>query len=95
MRDKDLKEIGAILFPKAETLILTAPDNPRAMSAAELSEFVPKNFDSQKVFQIENVGAALKFADEITNGKQQICVTGSLYLVGEAQKILMNDDQLT
>lgn len=90
MKDKDLTEIARLLFPKATKLIFTQANNSRSMKTAELMEFVPTNFDRRNIFQIENVEEALNAANEITGNKNLICVTGSLYLVGEAQKILNN-----
>lgn len=88
MKDKDLTEIGEMLFPKARFLILTRPDNPRAAETTELLPFVPPNFDKNNVFETVSVRDALKKAFEISPPENLICVTGSLYLVGEAQKIL-------
>jgi dihydrofolate synthase/folylpolyglutamate synthase len=88
MKDKDLGEIAEILFPKAEKLIFTKPDNPRSLGATELLNFAPKNFDKENLFVTNTVEEALKKALEISSGNDLICVTGSLYLVGEAQKIL-------
>ena len=88
MRDKDLTEIAEILFPKAEKLILTKADNPRSTETADLLKATPGDFDKNKIFQIETVEKALKTAKEISLEKGLILVTGSLYLVGEAQKIL-------
>lgn len=93
MRDKDLREIGEVLFPRAEFLIFTEPDNERAMKTADLMKFVPENFDRQKVFQTKNVGEALRIAAEISTDENLICVTGSLYLVGEAQRLLTENKQ--
>lgn len=87
MRDKDLAEIADILFPKAASLILTKPDNPRSMETAELLKFVPQDFDKQNLVVAETVEDALKIA-AYHAVKGIICVTGSLYLVGEAQQIL-------
>ena len=94
MRDKDLTEIGEILFPKAEKLILTKPDNPRSMETADLLEFVPKNFSDENVFIAENVGKSIEKAREIVSENGLILVTGSLYLVGEAQKILKHQSEI-
>ncbi|MCY7347211.1 MAG: hypothetical protein LH614_13435 [Pyrinomonadaceae bacterium] len=88
MKDKDLREIARILFPKAAKLIFTKASNSRSMETAELMEFVPTSFESENVLQIENVEEALKIAEEISGKENLICVTGSLYLVGEAQKQL-------
>ena len=88
MKDKDLAQIGGFLFPKAEKLIFTAPDHPRSIKADELLEFLPENFPREKVFTTENVAEALEIAQKISSGKDLILVTGSLYLIGEAQKFL-------
>lgn len=88
MKDKDLSELARILFPKAEKLILTTPDNPRSISGGELSQFLPESFPREKVFLSKNVAEALEIAQKISAGKDLILVTGSLYLIGEAQKIL-------
>jgi dihydrofolate synthase / folylpolyglutamate synthase len=87
MRDKDLTEIAAILFPKAESIIFTKPDNPRAMETAELMKFLPAEFNRENVHQTQTVEEALKLAPSLAK-RGIVCVTGSLYLVGEAQKIL-------
>lgn len=89
MRDKDLTEIAGILFPKVETLILTEPDNSRSMKTSELLKFAPKNFEGE-VLQIKKVKDAIETAKTISADKRLILVTGSLYLVGEAQEILQN-----
>ena len=89
MRDKDLPEIAAALFPKAEHLIFTKVDNPRSMETEELIEFVPQNFDRAKVYRRETVEEALRLAANCAAGGI-MCVTGSLYLVGEARKLLNN-----
>ena len=92
VRDKDLSEIAKLLFPRAAILILTAPDNPRAVDAVnlyeDLKEILREVIDTDKVFIAENVGSAVCLAGDLTGDGGLICVTGSLYLVGEAQKVL-------
>ncbi len=90
MRDKDLSEIAAILFPLADKLILTVPDNPRALETAELLKFVPPNVDKKEVMTTKTAAEALEIAENISGATNLICVTGSLYLVGEARKVLNN-----
>jgi dihydrofolate synthase / folylpolyglutamate synthase len=85
MRDKNLSEIAGILFPKAEKLIFTSPDNPRSIKAKDLLEFLPEDFPREKVFVTETVADALKIAAQISNENNLICVTGSLYLIGEVK----------
>jgi len=92
MKDKDLTEIADIIFPKTETLILTKPDNPRSMETEDLLKFVPKSFNSENIKIAEPVEEALKIASYYST-KDLILVTGSLYLVGEAQKILKSKSE--
>ena len=94
MEDKDLREIAEILFPKAEILILTEPENPRSMKTRELTKFLPENFSNEKFLIAETVESALKIARKVSSDKNLICITGSLYLVGEAQKLLNNKSEI-
>lgn len=99
MKDKDLTEIAAYLFPFIESLILTMPENPRSETPENLREVAEKVIDKSKIFVIENVSDALWSAFEITKNYSAlkssfILVTGSLYLVGEAQKILQNNSEI-
>ena len=88
VNDKDIAGIAEILFPKAAHLILTPIDNSRSAAPEVLLELVPSAFKKDNVLQAKNTGDALKSAREFTKNEGLICVTGSLYLVGEAQKIL-------
>lgn len=93
MKDKDLSEIAEILFPFAENLILTKPDNPRSEDVEELQKYAENVIDRARILQINDVADAIDSAIQMTQTypatkNSFICVTGSLYLVGEAQKIL-------
>ncbi len=90
-RDKDIAGLAKILFPIADRLILTQSENARAMSVAEIFQFVPTAIDTEKVFLADNVEQALTKADEFSRENSLILVTGSLYLVGEAKKILRDN----
>ncbi len=84
MRDKDLREIAAALFPAADQIILTAIDNPRAAAPDALRAFIPPSFDPSNVFLAHSTSDALRLARGLTPSGGLVCVTGSLYLVGEA-----------
>jgi dihydrofolate synthase/folylpolyglutamate synthase len=88
MRDKDVAEIADILFPAARRLVLTSPANPRAATVETLARAVPFNFDSSKITLAPDALRALRAAREQTPEDGLICITGSLYLVGEMQGIL-------
>ena len=93
MKDKDLTEIAEILFPKADKLIFTKPDNPRSSETSELLKFVPNDFQNE-VFETKTVAESIEKARQLSSGNYLILVTGSLYLVGEAQKILNNESEI-
>src|SRR6185436_14393558 len=93
MRDKALTEIASILFPVARELILTQIENPRAASIEMMKSAVPDNLNA-RVHGSASAPEALRIAREVTpNGL--ICVTGSLYLIGEVQQSLRRGSEST
>ena len=88
MSDKALPEMAALLFPKADELILTRLDNPRAATLEMLMAAVPGDVNKAGVYQASSVSEALRLAREVTPANGLVCVTGSLYLVGAVQQTL-------
>jgi len=91
MRDKDLAEIAGILFPVAQHLILTEPSNPRAATVETLQRLVPPDFDSNSLTLAPSPAEALRTAYDLTPPDGLICVTGSLYLIGEILQLRISD----
>jgi len=91
MKDKDIAGIATALFTKADKLILTQPENPRALLPTELEAFVKERSEIENVFTSRPVKSALQLAREVTPDNGVIVVTGSLYLVGEVKRILQNE----
>ena len=88
MRDKDLSEMSNELFPAADRIILTQPKNPRAATIEELATSIPEMIDPQTVIVETTPGVALHRACLVTPPEGLVCVTGSLFLIGEIQTIL-------
>lgn len=88
MRDKDLREIAESLFPVADKLILTRATSLRAAIPADLLKLASKSISSDKIFVIPEVEKALQQARALTSPDGVICLTGSLYLIGEAQNLI-------
>ena len=88
MNDKRLEEIAAILFPIADRLVLARPDNPRAAAIDKLRDLAESILEPQKIISTRSVGEAVQKAREFTPADGLICVTGSLYLVGEIKAIM-------
>jgi dihydrofolate synthase/folylpolyglutamate synthase len=83
MRDKDLAEIAATLFPVARRLILTTASNTRATTPEMMAQFVPPDFEPERLSLTNSSAEALNIACRLTPPDGLICVTGSLYLIGE------------
>ena len=88
MKEKDVSSILNILLPKADNLILTQPNNERALTANEIAEFVPENYRREAVILTETVAEAITKAEDLVGGNGIILVTGSLYLVGEVKRLI-------
>ncbi len=88
MRDKNLDEMAANLFPIAQQLVLTTPDNPRAATLETLLQVASRLVDSEKISSANAVRDAIAVAKSVTPSNGVICFAGSLYLIGEAQSVL-------
>lgn len=85
MRDKALVEMAATLFPATRELVLTQTENPRAASIELMQSALPQNLDS-RIHLARSVTEALRIATDVTPPGGLVCVTGSLYLIGEVQQ---------
>ena len=86
MRDKAISEMTEILFPVARQVIATRPENPRSASPEEIQQ--AGNRTGTEIEVVPEVEAALNRAREVSGGGSVMVVTGSIYLVGEAMRVL-------
>ena len=83
MRDKAVEEVCGILFPRAQQVIATAPDQPRALHPEAIWQIA----DHPNLSVAHGLKDALALVQD-AGPEDAIFVTGSLYLVGEARAIL-------
>jgi dihydrofolate synthase / folylpolyglutamate synthase len=88
MRDKAVREITEILFPIAGRVILTHANNPRSASPAEIREAAARVAAGMDIEEAEDVASALERAREVAGSGGLVAVTGSIYIVGEAMRML-------
>jgi len=88
MRDKKLDQIAEILFPIADCLILTTVNNPRSASLETLAPLA-RRFAHGMVIESNSSAEALRIAATQTPDNGLICVTGSLYLIGETRPLIL------
>ncbi len=87
MRDKAVAEISGILFPRAQQVIVTAPQQARALSP-EAMRGITEHPDVRIAPTLTDALSIVGDADP----EEVIVVTGSLFLVAEARKILAADE---
>jgi len=93
MRDKAVQEITEILFPIAARVIVTHANNPRSASPDEIRQAAARVAAGIDIEEAENVAAALARAravagPTIAGSRGLVVVTGSIYIVGEAMRML-------
>lgn len=86
MRDKAIAEMTQILFPLADRVIATRPDNPRAATPEEVAQLAAPT--GTEVICAPDVGKALATGRATTPANGMIVVTGSIYLVGAVLRML-------
>ena len=84
MGDKDFPLMLKKIAPLADRIIITKPETERAAAPAKLKEIA--GLYCRNVEIREPVGEALRLALAVAHKEDLICVTGSLYLVGEVKK---------
>lgn len=89
MRDKQLDQIAKILFPVADSLILTPIRNPRAASTEMLRDIAQRFVADEKITVAGSSSEAVSIARETSEPSGLICITGSLYLIGEIRPLIL------
>ena len=85
-KDKDIKSIARELFPLAKQIILTKTRFIRSREPEDIAKTM-EEFRQRIIIQ-KDLTKAVKDAIRISDNEDLICITGSLYIVGEARKIL-------
>ncbi len=84
MRDKAIAEMAGILFPLAAQVVVTAPQQTRALAPETL----------RQISEHSNLAVApdLAHALELVRGADVVIISGSLFLVAEARELLCPRD---
>jgi dihydrofolate synthase / folylpolyglutamate synthase len=88
MRDKAMREITEILFPIAGHVIVTHANNPRSASPDEIRQAAARVAAGIDIEDAEDVASALERAQKHAGAGGLVVVTGSIYIVGEAMRML-------
>jgi dihydrofolate synthase/folylpolyglutamate synthase len=88
MRDKAMQEITEILFPIAAHVIVTRANNPRSASPDEIRRAAARVAPGVDIEDAEDVALAVERARKVAGEEGLVVVTGSIYIVGEAMRML-------
>jgi dihydrofolate synthase/folylpolyglutamate synthase len=95
LKEKDIKTMISIIAPKTGTIIVTKSKNPRASHPAVLKQMI-EAFDTSKTVYVEDtIPKAIDHARRIATKKDMICVSGSLFTVGEARSYLLSRTKIS
>ncbi len=86
MKDKDYPAMIKMIAPHCYKIIFTKVDIPRAASPGELAHYA-RNINKNTVIT-QSVRDSIELAVKEVDGDDLIFITGSIYVVGEARKIL-------
>jgi dihydrofolate synthase/folylpolyglutamate synthase len=86
MRDKAIDEISAILFPLAEEVYVTCPEQSRAATPEEI--LAAAQTRSRRLFVVPDPVHAVENACQASSPEDVVLVVGSLFLVGAIKKAL-------
>ncbi len=89
LRDKDSVDMLKRLSECFDKVYTVTPDNPRAIPAQELAQMAARHFEY--VEAVPSVAQAIEKAKQGIGKLKGMCICGSLYLAGEARKILLPD----
>ena len=88
LSDKDIKSMLKLLVPLADVIVTTKSQNSRAYGPSGLKKII-EDLDYKKEIVMKNeIDDAVNYAKSIAKKNDLICVTGSLFTVGEAKDSL-------
>ncbi|MGZ3603557.1 MAG: bifunctional folylpolyglutamate synthase/dihydrofolate synthase [Thermodesulfobacteriota bacterium] len=83
MKDKDIQSILQLLAPLADHIILTRPHTDRAAPPLLLKKILGRS--GKKAEIVEDLNEAIVRGLSLVGKEDLLCITGSLYTVGEAR----------
>lgn len=85
--DKERGKVVAEIAPAARVVIVTRPNSPRAGDWWKLADEARRY--APEVYVNEDIAGAIEKALSLAGPDEIVCITGSIYMVGEAREILL------
>lgn len=84
--DKDYKKMIQVISPIADLIITTKAKNPRATPPQIIAQKAAQYISQDRIIVTEDIPQAIKCALSNSHKDDLICITGSLYAIGEAKR---------
>jgi dihydrofolate synthase/folylpolyglutamate synthase len=91
LSDKDISSMLSIIVSAADIIVVTKSQNSRACEPSKLKEIIEKSGYEKEVVVKDRVSDAVDYAESIAKKNDLICITGSLFTVGEAREYLVKN----
>ncbi|WP_042683266.1 bifunctional folylpolyglutamate synthase/dihydrofolate synthase [Anaerosalibacter massiliensis] len=89
LKDKDIIHMVENIVPLADEIIITEIDSPRKMEAEDLAKEIKKV--NKNIIVEKDIKDAIDKSFSIANENDLIVFAGSIYLIGDVRKILLNN----
>jgi dihydrofolate synthase/folylpolyglutamate synthase len=89
LRDKNIDEMLKAVVPIVDELIVTKSENPRACEPEIIVDKAKKQGFAGLIREYDTVIDAVQYAVESVKIGEMVCITGSLFTVGEARSYLI------
>lgn len=89
LSDKNIEEMLKIISPIAGLIVVTESKNDRAAKAVDLKRLLGEIGYKNEIVIKNEIDEAILFAKSSAKKDDLICITGSLFTVGEAREIIL------
>ena len=90
LKDKDIQRMLSTIIPISDIIIVTKSNNARACEPIILKNKIEKLGYTKELLIEDPIPKAIEYARSLANKKDIVCVTGSLFTVGETRSCLLN-----
>lgn len=91
LRDKDILSVAKLLAVRADRIIITEPESPRAASSAEVHGIILEALrgeDIPDITEIPDIEEAVRQAQSMAGDGEAVIYAGSLYMIGRVRSLL-------
>jgi len=93
LKDKNYKKMITSIAPISDKIIFTKSNNIRACEPEVLLNVTEEIAYKNEVLTIDSIPKTIDYAKTISNKDDIICISGSLFTVGEARQYLISPDK--